>query len=243
MPVTTDAVRKAVRRSCEVKAGIVAEDETETGVRALLNLGHTFGHALEAATGYSSGCCMAKPLPSAWCRPSGFPVLGPLRSASGDYVKRHLKRAGLPTHLNEIPGELPPPTRLLEIMHQDKKATGGKLVFILAPGRRRDICCPRHRREGCLGFPREGPAHIMSDIGYAMFSIVCLIVVAAILYRRGIRTDGCLKNKACRTRKAWLGPRQVGASSAGGAGAADGRTALRQHLRLRSRLRLWPLPP
>jgi 3-dehydroquinate synthase len=69
---TLSAIGHAVAVSCKAKAKIVAEDETETGVRALLNLGHTFGHALEAATGYRSACCMASRWPSAWCRRSAF---------------------------------------------------------------------------------------------------------------------------------------------------------------------------
>jgi 3-dehydroquinate synthase len=128
----TDAVRKAVRRSCEMKADIVAQDETETGVRALLNLGHTFGHALEAATGYSSRLLHGESVAIGMVQAFRFSgALGLCDPHLGDHVKRHLKRAGLPTHVNDIPGELPPPTRLLEIMHQDKKASGGKLVFIL----------------------------------------------------------------------------------------------------------------
>jgi 3-dehydroquinate synthase len=129
----TDAVRKAVRRSCEMKAGIVAQDETETGVRALLNLGHTFGHALEAATGYSSRLLHGESVAIGMVQAFRFSgALGLCDPHLGDYVERHLKRAGLPTHLSAIPGEVPPSTRLLEIMHQDKKASGGKLVFILA---------------------------------------------------------------------------------------------------------------
>jgi 3-dehydroquinate synthase len=129
----TDAVRKAVRRSCEMKAGIVAQDETETGVRALLNFGHTFGHALEAATGYSSRLLHGESVAIGMVQAFRFSgALGLCDPHLGDYVERHLKRAGLPTHLSAIPGEVPPSTRLLEIMHQDKKASGGKLVFILA---------------------------------------------------------------------------------------------------------------
>lgn len=129
----SDAVRKAVRHSCEMKAGIVAQDETETGVRAHLNLGHTFGHALEAATGYSSrllhGEAVAIGMVQAF-RLSGMRGLCEPRLA--DHVERHLRRAGLPTRVSDIPGELPPSEKLLEIMRQDKKASGGKLVFILA---------------------------------------------------------------------------------------------------------------
>jgi 3-dehydroquinate synthase len=66
------AMVHAVAHSCQMKADIVARDERESGERALLNLGHTFGHALEALTGFSAGCCMAKASPSAWRWPSAF---------------------------------------------------------------------------------------------------------------------------------------------------------------------------
>jgi 3-dehydroquinate synthase len=129
----TDAVRKAVRRSCEMKADIVAQDETEMGVRALLNLGHTFGHALEAATGYSSRLLHGESVSIGMVQAFRFSgTLGLCDPHLADHVERHLKRAGLPTHVSSIPGEVPPPGRLLETMHQDKKASGGKLVFILA---------------------------------------------------------------------------------------------------------------
>ena len=129
----TDAVRKAVRRSCEMKANIVAQDETEMGVRALLNLGHTFGHALEAATGYSNRLLHGESVSIGMVQAFHFSgALGLCEPHLGDQVERHLKRAGLPTRVSSIPGEVPPPERLLEIMHQDKKASGGKLVFILA---------------------------------------------------------------------------------------------------------------
>jgi 3-dehydroquinate synthase len=129
----TDAVRKAVRRSCEMKAGIVAQDETETGVRALLNLGHTFGHALEAATGYSNRLLHGESVAIGMVQAFRFSgTLGLCDPRLANQVERHLKRAGLPTRVSHIPGKVPPPAKLLEIMHQDKKASGGKLVFILA---------------------------------------------------------------------------------------------------------------
>jgi len=129
----TDAVRKAVRRSCEMKADIVAQDETEMGVRALLNLGHTFGHALEAATGYSNRLLHGESVSIGMVQAFRFSgALGLCDPHLADHVERHLKRAGLPTRVSSIPGKVPPPGRLLEIMHQDKKASGGKLVFILA---------------------------------------------------------------------------------------------------------------
>lgn len=126
---------KAITRSCEMKAQIVAEDETETGVRALLNLGHTFGHALEAATGYSSrllhGEAVAIGMAQAFRFSEGQSLCA---KGTAQRVETHLKSVGLPTRLADIPGDLPDPQKLLEIMRQDKKAVAGKLTFILVRG-------------------------------------------------------------------------------------------------------------
>jgi 3-dehydroquinate synthase len=123
----------AIRKSCAAKAAIVAEDETETGVRALLNLGHTFGHALEQATGYSQRLLHGEGVAIGMVQAFRFSErLGLCPPGSAERVARHLRSAGLPTHMSEIPGELPPAEALVAIMHQDKKAQGGKLTFILA---------------------------------------------------------------------------------------------------------------
>jgi 3-dehydroquinate synthase len=126
---------KAVSTSCKAKAAIVARDERESGERALLNLGHTFGHALEAATGYSGrllhgegvalGMVLAFKLSAKlkFCKPADV-----IR------VVKHLENAGLPVRLSQIPGSLPGPDGLLSLMMQDKKVVRGKLVFILAKG-------------------------------------------------------------------------------------------------------------
>ncbi len=129
------AVDHAVRVSCETKARIVAEDETETGVRALLNLGHTFGHALEASTGYSDILLHGEAVSIGMVQAFRFSEMQGLCAAgTADRVVRHLIRAGLPTHVSSIKAELPPPDKMVEIMRQDKKASGGKLTFILTHG-------------------------------------------------------------------------------------------------------------
>ncbi|MGE3876462.1 MAG: 3-dehydroquinate synthase [Parvibaculaceae bacterium] len=126
---------KAITRSCEMKARIVAEDETETGVRALLNLGHTFGHALEAATGYSSRLLHGEAVAIGMAQAFRFSEkLGLIAHADAARVERHLRAAKLPTRLADIDGSLPEPRKLLEIMRQDKKAVAGKLTFILVRG-------------------------------------------------------------------------------------------------------------
>ena len=125
----------AIRKSCEAKARIVAEDETETGVRALLNLGHTFGHALEAATGYSGRLLHGEGVAIGMVQAFRFSErLKLCAGGTADRVSRHLKSVGLPVHASEIPGGLPPPQDLVGIMRQDKKAEAGKLTFILARG-------------------------------------------------------------------------------------------------------------
>lgn len=123
----------AIHRSCSAKAAIVAQDETEQGMRALLNLGHTFGHALEKATGYSSRLLHGEGVAIGMVQAFRFSEhLNHCKAGTADRVARHLKAAGLPTHMNEIEGPLPPVSDLVNIMKQDKKAQSGKLTFILA---------------------------------------------------------------------------------------------------------------
>ncbi|MGH8741275.1 MAG: 3-dehydroquinate synthase [Burkholderiales bacterium] len=120
------ALSHAVKRCCELKAGIVAVDERESGVRALLNLGHTFGHAIEAATGYGSwlhgeaiaaGMVMAAALSR---------DLGLIQDPDVARVRRLVERAGLPAA-----GPALAPQELVAMMALDKKAAGGKLRFVV----------------------------------------------------------------------------------------------------------------
>lgn len=128
-------VDHAVRVSCETKARIVAEDETETGVRALLNLGHTFGHALEASTGYSDVLLHGEAVAIGMVQAFRFSEAQDLCAQGiADQVEKHLARAGLPTRVAQIKASLPPPAEMVEIMRQDKKASAGKLTFILTRG-------------------------------------------------------------------------------------------------------------
>ncbi len=123
----------AIHQSCSAKAAIVAEDETEQGVRALLNLGHTFGHALEAATGYSNRLLHGEGVAIGMVQAFRFSErLKHCKRGTADRVAKHLQAAGLPTHMNDIEGPLPPIADLVAIMRQDKKAQSGKLTFILA---------------------------------------------------------------------------------------------------------------
>lgn len=126
---------RAVSKSCEMKAAIVAEDETETGVRALLNLGHTFGHALEAATGYSNRLLHGEGVAIGMAQAFRFSErLGHCPAGTAARVEKHLRSAGLPSRLSDIQGDLADAQGLLAYMRQDKKARAGKLTFILAHG-------------------------------------------------------------------------------------------------------------
>ena len=121
-----EALAYAVRRSCELKARIVAEDERESGVRALLNFGHTFGHAIEAGTGYgawlhgeavAAGMVMAAELSA---------LMGHLKKTEVARLRDLLQRAGLP-----VAGPALAPERLMELMELDKKAAKGRTRFVV----------------------------------------------------------------------------------------------------------------
>jgi 3-dehydroquinate synthase len=125
----------AVKRSVQMKADIVSRDETEQGERALLNLGHTFCHALEAATGYSDrllhgegvaiGCALAFELSAR---------LGLCPQEDPSRLRAHLRQMKMKTDLSDIEGDLPDADGLIALMAQDKKVAAGKLNFILARG-------------------------------------------------------------------------------------------------------------
>lgn len=123
------ALAHVVRRSCEIKAEIVGRDEREQGDRALLNLGHTFGHAVESATAYSewlhgeaigAGLVMA----ASMSRESGF-----LTAAEQERVTRLIDRAGLPTRVASVR-----PDVALEHMRLDKKVQSGRIRLVLMRG-------------------------------------------------------------------------------------------------------------
>lgn len=124
---------KAIMRSCQMKAEIVARDEKEQGDRALLNLGHTFGHALEAATGYSDRLLHGEGV--AIGTALAFETsqrLGLCSQEAPSRVRAHFRDMGLKVDLSDIPGDLPDAEGLIGLMGQDKKIMDGKLVFILA---------------------------------------------------------------------------------------------------------------
>ena len=125
----------AIVVSCRAKAAIVARDERETGDRALLNFGHTFGHALEAACGFSDRLLHGEAVAAGMALALAFSARrGLLPAAEAERAIRHLAEVGLPTRPRDIPGGLPSVDRLMELMAQDKKVKRGVLTFILARG-------------------------------------------------------------------------------------------------------------
>jgi 3-dehydroquinate synthase len=127
------ARRIAVKRSCETKAEIVAADERETGERALLNLGHTFGHALESALDYSDRLLHGEAVAVGMALAFDFSVSeGVCPSADSARLKEHLRLAGLPTGLSDLgAGARLSAETLLARMMQDKKVDKGALTLIL----------------------------------------------------------------------------------------------------------------
>jgi len=126
----------AIATSCRAKAAIVARDERENGDRALLNLGHTFGHALEAATGFSDRLFHGEGVAIGMVLAAQFSAsIGMLAPGDAARLERHLVEVGLPTRLQDIAGfaqeGLADADALMDLMAQDKKVRRGKLTFIL----------------------------------------------------------------------------------------------------------------
>jgi 3-dehydroquinate synthase len=126
----------AIAVGCRAKAAIVARDERETGERALLNLGHTFGHALEAACGFSDRLLHGEAVATGMAFAFEFSARrqGLLPMADARRVIRHLAEVGLPTRIKDIPGPPPSVEQLLDLIAQDKKVKRGTLTFILVRG-------------------------------------------------------------------------------------------------------------
>lgn len=127
---------EAVAICCRAKAGVVTRDEREDGERALLNLGHTFGHALERITGYDSGRLVhGEGVAIGLALAFRFSArLGLCGGQEAGRVANHLALAGLPTRLQQVPGGSGDAGAILDAMAQDKKVRDGALTFILARG-------------------------------------------------------------------------------------------------------------
>ncbi len=127
------ALVRAVAESCAHKAAIVAADERESGERQLLNFGHTFGHALEAETGFGPDLLHGEAVAAGMALAFDFSVrLGYTTAQTADRVRRHLAAAGLPNGPGALAGKRPDSDRLLQHMRHDKKVSDGRLTFILA---------------------------------------------------------------------------------------------------------------
>ena len=147
----------AIATSCRAKAHVVAADERESGQRALLNLGHTFGHALEAATSYDSarlvhgegvaiGMVLAHEFSARMNRCSPH---------DARRVAAHLESVGLPTQVSDIDGARPTPDILMQHIAQDKKVKRGKLTFILTRGIGQSFVAEDVPKSEVLGFLKE----------------------------------------------------------------------------------------
>ncbi|WDR01401.1 3-dehydroquinate synthase [Devosia algicola] len=126
---------EAIARCCKAKARVVIEDEKELGVRALLNLGHTFGHALEKDTGYSNRLLHGEGVSIGMVLAHSFSAkLGMAPSQDIGRIEAHLRDAGLPTRLGDIEGKIGATEKLMAAIGQDKKVSRGALTFILTRG-------------------------------------------------------------------------------------------------------------
>ena len=129
------ARRRAVTTSCAMKAAIVGDDEREHGRRALLNLGHTFAHALEAEIGYDGGLLHGEAVAAGLCLAFDLSArLGMCIDADAARVRRHLGSVGLPTGLPARAAGGWDAARLLALMGSDKKVRAGRPRFVLARG-------------------------------------------------------------------------------------------------------------
>ena len=125
----------AIERAVRAKAAIVAIDERESGVRALLNLGHTFAHAIEAGAGMDGGVLHGEAVGCGMALAFRFSVaLGLCPAADSARVDAHLKSVGFATRLAQLPAGRYDPSQMIESMHHDKKNEGGRHSFILARG-------------------------------------------------------------------------------------------------------------
>jgi 3-dehydroquinate synthase len=129
------ALSHMIVHCCRMKANIVARDEQESGERALLNLGHTFGHALEAATNFSGALLHGEAVAIGMVLAFQLSErLGLAPASDTQRLARHLASAGLPTSIPAIAGDRSATERLLEFLQRDKKAEGGRLKFVLVRG-------------------------------------------------------------------------------------------------------------
>lgn len=130
-----ESLQHLIASSCQTKANIVAQDEKEKNIRALLNFGHTFGHALEAVTGYKDKLLHGEAVALGMLMATDLSVqLGLCGQEVYSQVKAHLMAMALPTSLKQIEGVTWKPATIIEAMQQDKKMQQGELTFVLLKG-------------------------------------------------------------------------------------------------------------
>lgn len=151
-----DAIGEAVAVSCRAKAGIVAQDEREGGVRALLNLGHTFGHALEAANGYASNLLHGEAVGTGMALALRYSArLGLMASSDAEFGVELIAQSGLETRLSALPGGPYPANVLVDAMRQDKKVRAGQVPLILARGLGESFIYPNADLQDVQAFLQE----------------------------------------------------------------------------------------
>jgi len=156
LALQSDAIGEAVAVSCRAKAGIVAQDEREGGVRALLNLGHTFGHALEAANGYGPDLLHGEAVGAGMALALRYSArLGLMTSSDAETGADLIAQSGLETRLSALPGGPYPADALVEAMRQDKKVRAGQVPLILARGLGESFIYPNADLQDVQAFLQE----------------------------------------------------------------------------------------
>jgi 3-dehydroquinate synthase len=151
-----EALGHAVNVSCRAKARVVQADETEAGVRALLNLGHTFGHALEAAAGFGGKLLHGEAVAVGMAMAFRFSEhAGVCRAGAAERVAGNLASIGLPTAPRDLAFDVPGPKGILDLMRKDKKTRAGRLTLILARDIGEAFIAPDVADEDVLGFLAE----------------------------------------------------------------------------------------
>lgn len=156
LALNPDAIGEAVAVSCRAKAGIVAQDEREGGVRALLNLGHTFGHALEATNGYGADLLHGEAVGTGMALALHYSArLGLMSQEDADFAAGLIAQSGLETRLSALPGGPYPAEALVEAMRQDKKVRAGQVPLILARGLGESFIYPNADLQDVQAFLQE----------------------------------------------------------------------------------------
>jgi 3-dehydroquinate synthase len=160
---------EAIATSCRAKAAIVAADEREGGERALLNFGHTFGHALEAETGFGSALLHGEAVAIGMCLAADLSArLGLCPAADAARLRRHLAASGLPVAIPAPNGRRPAAAALLAHMRKDKKARDGSITLILCRGIGKAFATGEVAEETLLAFLAESAAETAGPANAAL---------------------------------------------------------------------------